>query len=1093
MKKNSMNGICLHWYVLRKALFAMKLTTLIFLISTLSLMAGESYSQDTRISLNMKNVQIKDVLLKIENSSEFFFIYNNQLIDVDRNVSITVSNEKISDVLRNVFQDQQVEFQLTDRKIVIVPTEMANQQSQTKVSGKVTDTTGAPLPGVSIVIKGTSTGTITDANGNYSLSNVPSNATLQYSFVGMKMQEIAVGSNLTINVTLAEESIGIEEVVAIGYGTQRKSDVTSSVSTVKSSEFLKGNVKDAGQLIQGKVAGLTITSNSGDPLANTQISLRGNTTLFGTSSSPLVLVDGVPGDFNSVAPEDIESIDVLKDGSAAAIYGTRGTNGVILITTKRASGTYDTTVEYTGYMSTQTIAQKLDMMTAEGYRQQIVAGTRSKSDDLGATTNWLDEITQTPLSHVQNLTFRGGNEKTNYLASLNYNDTEGIFLKTGKRTFTARTDVNHYMFNGLVKFNMGLISRNIYHENVSSTNYTYRQALIYNPTAPIKNADGSWYENPGAFNYDNPVSRIHESDGDERSQWSRMNATVTINPFEGFTLKALTSFSKYNSRGSYYETRNNISTVRSQLNGYASNSSVESIDRLVELTADYSKTIGEHRFTVLGGYSYQDNDWHNMYMSNQQFPTDLFGADQIQLGTGIKEGATSSNIGSSRNKTNLIGFFGRLNYNYKNRYLLMASLRHEAASQLYGTKNPWGNFPSVSLGWRVSQESFMKNITFINELKLRAGYGVTGTQPSDQFLGVATIGYSGSVYSNGKWMKTLAPTRNPNPYLRWEEKQETNIGIDFAIANNRVSGNIDLYNRTIDGLLYDYTVPVPPNLVTTTRANVGKMENKGIEVLINVIPVRAKDFEWTSSINFSTNSNKLVSLSNDLYQATQEYFTTGYTGEPIQTFTHRVDVGNKIGNFYGFKVIDVDAEGKWIYEDKDGNAVPYDKFTHDFKDKKVLGNGLPKLYAGWNNNLRYKNFDFSVTMRGAFGYQILNFERMYLENTKTVQYNRLASAYDKVFGKAVLSNKMDLEYNSNYIEDGDHWKIDNITVGYSFKTKTQYIKSARVYLSSLNTFILTNYKGIDPEVSRGGLDPGNDGRDKYPTTRTFTLGMNINF
>ena len=1093
MKKNSMNGICLHWYVLRKALFAMKLTTLIFLISTLSLMAGESYSQDTRISLNMKNVQIKDVLLKIENSSEFFFIYNNQLIDVDRNVSITVNNEKISDVLRNVFQDQQVEFQLTDRKIVIVPTEMANQQSQTKVSGKVTDTTGAPLPGVSIVIKGTSTGTITDANGNYSLSNVPSNATLQYSFVGMKMQEIAVGSNLTINVTLAEESIGIEEVVAIGYGTQRKSDVTSSVSTVKSSEFLKGNVKDAGQLIQGKVAGLTITSNSGDPLANTQISLRGNTTLFGTSSSPLVLVDGVPGDFNSVAPEDIESIDVLKDGSAAAIYGTRGTNGVILITTKRASGTYDTTVEYTGYMSTQTIAQKLNMMTAEGYRQQIVAGTRSKSDDLGATTNWLDEITQTPLSHVQNLTFRGGNEKTNYLASLNYNDTEGIFLKTGKRTFTARTDVNHYMFNGLVKFNMGLISRNIYHENVSSTNYTYRQALIYNPTAPIKNADGSWYENPGAFNYDNPVSRIHESDGDERSQWSRMNATVTINPFEGFTLKALTSFSKYNSRGSYYETRNNISTVRSQLNGYASNSSVESIDRLVELTADYSKTIGEHRFTVLGGYSYQDNDWHNMYMSNQQFPTDLFGADQIQLGTGIKEGATSSNIGSSRNKTNLIGFLGRLNYNYKNRYLLMASLRHEAASQLYGTKNPWGNFPSVSLGWRVSQESFMKNITFINELKLRAGYGVTGTQPSDQFLGVATIGYSGSVYSNGKWMKTLAPTRNPNPYLRWEEKQETNIGIDFAIANNRVSGNIDLYNRTIDGLLYDYTVPVPPNLVTTTRANVGKMENKGIEVLINVIPVRAKDFEWTSSINFSTNSNKLVSLSNDLYQATQEYFTTGYTGEPIQTFTHRVDVGNKIGNFYGFKVIDVDAEGKWIYEDKDGNAVPYDKFTHDFKDKKVLGNGLPKLYAGWNNNLRYKNFDFSVTMRGAFGYQILNFERMYLENTKTVQYNRLASAYDKVFGKAVLSNKMDLEYNSNYIEDGDHWKIDNITVGYSFKTKTQYIKSARVYLSSLNTFILTNYKGIDPEVSRGGLDPGNDGRDKYPTTRTFTLGMNINF
>lgn len=1091
MKKNSMNGINLHWYVLRKAFLAMKLTALIFLITTLSLLAGESYSQDTRISLNMRNVQIKDVLLKIENSSEYFFIYNNQLVDVDRNISINADNEKISDVLRDIFQDQHVEFQADGRKIIILPA--LEQQTQKSVSGKVTDSTGGPLPGVSVVVKGTSNGTITDSEGKYSLSGVAGNAILQFSFVGMKPQEVAVGNKASINVTLAEETYGIEEVVAIGYGTQKKADVTSSVSSVKSNEFLKGNMKDVGQLIQGKVAGLTITSNSGDPLANTQISLRGNTTLFGTSSNPLVLIDGVPGDFNAVAPEDIESIDVLKDGSAAAIYGTRGTNGVILITTKRASGSYESTVEYTGYMSTQTIANKLDMLTAADYRQQIASGTRSNSDDLGATTDWLGKITQTPLSHVQNLTFRGGNAKTNYLASLNYNDTEGIFLQTGKKTLTARTDVNHSMFDGLVKFNLGLLSRNIYHPNVASTNYTYRQAIIYNPTSPVKNEDGSWYENPGAFNYDNPLARIKESNGDDRSQWTRLNSTVTINPFEGLVLKGLVSFSKYNSRGSYYETHQNISTVRSKLNGYASNSSVESIDRLVELTAEYSKTIKEHRFTILGGYSYQDNDWHDMYMSNQEFPTDLFGADQIQLGTGIKEGGTSSGIGSSRNKTNLIGFFSRLNYNYKNKYLLMASLRRETASQLYGTENPWGNFPSVSLGWRISQESFMKNIPFINDLKIRAGYGVTGTQPSDLFLGVATIGYSGSFYSNGKWIKTLAPTRNPNPYLRWEEKKETNIGVDFALANNRVSGNIDFYNRTIDGLLYDYTVPVPPNLVTTTRANVGKMENKGIEVLVNIVPVRNDKLEWTSSFNFSTNSNKLVSLSNELYKTTQNYFTTGGTGEPIQTFTHRVDIGDKIGNFYGFKVIDVDENGKWIYEDKDGNAVQYSKFSHKFEDKKILGNGLPKFYAGWNNSLRYKNFDFAVTMRGAFGYQILNFERMYLENTKTVQYNRLRSAYDKVFGKTVLSKDMDLEFNSYYIEDGDHWKIDNITLGYTFKSANKYFKNARVYVSTLNTFILTKYKGIDPEVNRGGLSPGNDGRDKYPTTRTFTVGVNVNF
>ena len=566
-----------------------------------------------------------------------------------------------------------------------------------------------------------------------------------------------------------------------------------------------------------------------------------------------------------------------------------------------------------------------------------------------------------------------------------------------------------------------------------------------------------------------------------------------MKPIEGLNVKALFSYSKYNQSRGYYETSKNISTVRAGLNGYASNGAAESQDRLMELTADYSKTFSEHRINLLGGYSYQDNNLRDFWMRNTDFPTDLFGYNNIGIGTGIKEGSTSAAIGSSKSKTNLIGFFGRLNYNYKSRYLLMASLRHEAASQLYGTNNPWGTFPAVSVGWRVSEESFMKNLSFIDDLKIRAGYGVTGTQPNDLFLGVATIGYTGVIYSDGKWKQTLAPTRNPNPYLRWEEKQETNIGLDFVILKSRVSGNIDYYNRTIDGLLYDYPVPTPPNLVNTTRANVGKMENKGLEVLLNFVPIRKKDFEWSSSLNFSTNSNKLVSLSNDLYQATSEYFTTGATGEPIQTFTHQVNIGDEIGNFYGFKVIDVDESGKWIYEDKDGNAVPYANFSHAYEDKKVLGNGLPKVYAGWNNNVRYKNFDLAVSMRGAFGYQILNFERMYLENTKTIQYNRLSSAYDKVFGKAVLSTDMDLEYNSYYIENGDHWKIDNITLGYTFKSDNKYFKNARIYVSSLNTFILTKYKGIDPEVDRNGLSPGNDGRDKYPTTRTFTVGLNINF
>ncbi|MFA9390745.1 MAG: SusC/RagA family TonB-linked outer membrane protein [Prolixibacteraceae bacterium] len=1077
----------------------MKVFVLLILLTVTQVFASGVYSQNARLSINLSGTTVAQVLDEIQANSEFDFFYNNKLIDVERIVDINVDEEDIYAILGELFDQTDVEYVVKDKHIILsnqLPDEIESSVQGLTIKGKVSTTSNESLPGVTVVVKGTTNGTITDIDGNYILNDLPENSILIFSFVGFKTQEVAA-SRERINVILEEDYIGLEEVVAIGYGSIKKADVTSAVSSVKSENFVKGSVKDIGQLIQGKVAGLTISSSSGDPTSGTQIQLRGNTTIYGTSGNPLILVDGVPSDFKTVAAEDIETIDVLKDGSAAAIYGTRGTNGVIIITTKRASGKYKSSVEYSGYMSTEKIARQLDMLTADDYRQQIADGTRLASDDLGASTDWMDEITRTPFSEVQNLTFRGGNETTNYLATVNYRDQQGIFKKSNNNTLTARTDVNHSMFDQMLNFNLGILSRynkyNTTRDRGSFDGYTYRQAIIYNPTSPVKDEAGNWTEQPGAFNYDNPLARIEECDGENSSQFSRVNGTVSLKPFAGLVMKTLVSYSKYNDTKGYYETKNHISTIRAGLNGYASNEAVESIDRLLEFTTEYSKEIGSHYIKVLGGYSYQANSWRNFSMTNQDFPTDLFGYNNIGLGTGIKEGGISSGIGSYKRETNLIGFFGRLNYNFNNRYLLMASLRHEAASQLIGTNNPWGTFPAVSVGWRLSEEEFMKSAKWIDDLKFRAGYGVTGTQPNDLFLGVATIGYGGNFFSNGKWTQTLAPTRNPNPYLRWEEKQETNIGVDFSLLSSRISGNIDYYNRTINGLLYDYQVPTPPNLVNTTRANVGKMENKGLEAMLNFVPVRNSDLEWNSSFNFSTNANKLISLSNDLYEATSEYFTTGGTGEPIQTFTHRVDVGDKIGNFYGFKVIDIDEDGKWIYEDKEGNAVPYAEFKHAFEDKQVLGNGLPKFYAGWNNMLRYKNFDLAITMRGAFGYQILNFERMYLENTKTVQYNRLRSAYDLVFDKVVLSDKMDLEYNSYYIENGDHWKIDNITFGFTIPFTSTYIKSMRVYASSLNTFVFTNYKGIDPEVSRAGLDPGNDGRDKFPTTRSFTLGLNLNF
>jgi hypothetical protein len=428
---------------------------------------------------------------------------------------------------------------------------------------------------------------------------------------------------------------------------------------------------------------------------------------------------------------------------------------------------------------------------------------------------------------------------------------------------------------------------------------------------------------------------------------------------------------------------------------------------------------------------------------------------------------------------------------------LLASFRIDGASQLYASSEPYGKFPAIQAGWRITNESFMKGQHIFDELKLRIGYGVTGNPPSRGFLGPALLGYGNYILYNGKWIQTLGPSQNPNPKLRWEEKHETNVGLDYSMFNGLVTGSIDVYNNRTKGLLYNYTVPSPPNLYPNTEANVGTLSNKGIEVSVNVNPVRKKDFTWSSTVTFSTNSNKLVSLSNDLYQSSVDYFTTGYTIDPIQTFTNIVQVGNPIGDFYGYKVIGVSDKGTWIYKEPDGKTVPYSDFNHSFGDKQVLGNGLPKYYASWNNSISYKNWDFSVTMRGAFGFQVLNSLRMNYESTGVPNYNRLASSKDKVFGTAVLSKTMPQEFNSYYIENGDFWKIDNINLGYTFRDlKSKYIKDPKVYVATLNTLVITGYKGTDPEVPVTGsaaLAPGVESRDEYPSVRTFTIGFSASF
>lgn len=964
--------------------------------------------------------------------------------------------------------------------------------AQQKVTGKVKDSSGEPVIGASVVVKGNNTmGTITDFDGNFML-DVPAKSVLVISYIGYVTQEVPTAGKNSLEIVLKEDTKTLDEVVVIGYGTQRKGDVTSSVASVKADNFVKGAVKDVGQLIQGKVAGLAITNPNGDPTGSTQIRLRGTNTIGGANTAPLVLIDGIPGELGTVAPEDVESVDVLKDGSAAAIYGTRGTNGVILITTKQAKGVDINQVEYNGYVSTSLIAKKLDMLNADEFR------TLYPDQDHGAETDWIDEISRTPVSHVHNLSLMGGNSKTNYIANLNYASRQGIMKKSDFESFQGRIEVTHRMFDDKLKLKFGLFGKKNQMESTTSggsfRGWVYGQATRRNPTDPVRNEDGTWNENVSKFEYENPLALLYEAEGNVKKTQLRYNGNIVYNPIKDLTLSAVFSYIRDNMNRGYGETLNHISALRDGLAGWSSVGAYTKMEKLMELTAQYNKEIGAHKFSVLGGYSYNETDFEELWIDNYGFQDDYFGGwHNIGIGSALKDG--KANIGSKKTPTNLIGFFGRATYSFKNRYLLMGALRYEGASQLWGTDNAWGLFPSISVGWRITEEAFMKNQKIFDDLKLRVGYGVTGSQPKDPFLGVAMLKYGSYAFVNGNWVQTIVPASNPNPDLKWEEKKETNIGLDFVSWGGRLSGSIDYYNRDVDGLIYEYGVPTPPNLYNKTMANGGTMRNRGVEVLVTVVPVQNKDFEWSTTGTFSLNSNKLISLSGSIFKSDYDYFNTGtveYSGQVADS--HRVQVGESIGNFYGFKVVDVDSEGRWIYEDRNGELVNYKDFTHAPEDKHVIGNGLPKWYAGWNNTLRYKNFDLNVTMRGAFGFQIINGGRMNYENVKNSRFeNRLKSVNDLVFGKHTLSPEVEPEFNSYYVEDGDYWKIDNITLGYSFGQVGKYIKSLRIYGSVLNALTITGYKGIDPEVSTDGLTPGYDTRDRYPSVRSFTFGVNVKF
>ena len=936
------------------------------------------------------------------------------------------------------------------------------------VTGVVSDEFGDPLAGAALVAGNAHA--ITDIEGRFTLV-APQGAGVVVSFMGYDDYTFSVEGNATLNITLTPSaSTVLNESVAIGYGTTTKKEVTGSVVSLKSEDFDKGSFTSAAGMLQGKVAGLSVTNpDGGDPNASFEILLRGTNTLS-AGQGPLIIIDGVVGaDIRSINFQEVDSIDVLKDGSAAAIYGTRGTNGVIIITTKRAkAGT--TSVEYDGQVSTQTVLSRAVPMNAAQFTEVVNKYKPDESRRLyGSDTDWFKEVTRTPISHKHNLAISGGTEKFSHRTVLNIEKNQGLLKKNDADKYLFKTNIRQEMLEGWVNidFNLTYLKR-----KYSGARFgIFRQAFMHNPTEPVYNADGSYFIQSESMDYYNPVAMINERDSQTEVDDAGINARITLNilPVKGLKWDNFVSYGVERYENRDYRSHNYPGERGKK--GTAEISNALDSDIQYESTLQYNNNFGEHHVQAIAGYAFQELGYRDSYMSNYAFDTDFFLTNNMGAGSAIKNG--KAEMSSERESSRYIAFFGRAMYNYAEKYMASISLRYDGSSR-FGINNKWALFPAVSLGWRITQEDFMKNVTWMDELKLRAGFGMTGNQDFANYKSILRVEPTGYVYYNGAWSNSYAPSSNANPYLQWEKKSEWNVGLDFSLLKGRMGGTIDFYYRLTDNLLYNYKVPVPPYDYKTLFTNVGAISNSGLEITLFGEPVKTKNFSWNTSLVFSMNRNKLVSFTNEEFKG-QEY-RIGWLNTPLGANCQRLIENQSIGSFYGPVFTKIGADGNLKLKYIDQNEWVY------------LGTAYPDFTLGWSNSLSYGPFTLSATIRASIGGVVFNQLGALYENISELGIkNALASwlDYPSYTGKVV--------YSDRNLEDATYVKLDNVTFSYDVPWKNKYVKGIRVYATGQNLLTITGYSGVDPEVSLSGLTPGIEGTSYYPRTRVFTLGVNLKF
>ena len=1094
----------------------MKLTAFLILLFVVD--ASASFSQSTKISVKIENGTLSEIFSKIETQSEYRFFYQNEQIRDLGKKTVDVTNKNILDVVNELLKETELSCKLVDRNIIIFPKSenpMGNviQQSHS-VSGKVTDSTGGSLPGVSVVVKETTTGTISDANGNYSLGNLPANATLQFSFVGMKTQEIVVGNKTTINVSLADETVGLEEVVAVGYGTIKKRDLTGSISQVGKENIINKPNANPAALLAGHTSGVQILSNTGTPGGAVTVRIRGNTSL-NAGNDPLYIVDGVPsGDITTINPNDIESIEVLKDASASAIYGARASNGVVIITTKRGkSGT--PVYEFNTYYGLQKVTKTIPYLDGEEQYQMTLKAIENYNRNnsipniirpqtvldhaAGYNTNWQDEIFRTAPIKNYDLNILKGNEDFKMAFGLNYFDQDGIIISTEYKRFSTRFNFDLKASEKVrigATINFAKETRDKVPDGIQDATSVMGNVMRKLAYEPVYNPDGSYALRERA----NPVAQALESHLFDYFTKGLGNAYLEYDIVNHLTFRTMEAIDYRDIKSESFKP----SYIDGGTSRPASFSGGEYITWLTENTLTYSNLFRKvHRITALLGYSAQKSKDYTYGGAGSQGSSDIIYT--------LNASALKTNATSYKTAWGMSSVFGRINYSLKDKYLLTLNLRQDGSSR-FGESKQFAIFPALSGGWRISEEPFFKMIPYVNDLKLRGSIGRTGNQNISNYGALGLYGVGANYAGNpGIYSQNL-----PNTELTWETTDQYDLGMDFSIFKSRLSIGLDTYMKNTTGLLFN--VPVPSTTgYSNSLQNLGKIQNKGLEISINADIIKGKYFSWSSDFNISFNRNKVLELPN------HSRIITSYSQASFTDASYFLtEEGKAIGLFYGLKwtgkvyptneeakadITDVNGRGNWggnyQYEDISGPDGKPDKKISYLYDRQVIGDPNPDFVGGWNNTFRYKGFDLSCSMQFVYGNSIYN------EN-KRMSGRFAYNAYTKDFldawttpGQITTVHKVypatdDENFGSMFIEDGSYLKVKDLTLGYNLPANISSkikLSSFRVYISAYNLYTLTHYSGFDPDVNAQAGNVMTTGCDSgvFPQMKSLLIGINLKF